>query len=217
VFSSRLRRCMLAVAVLAVAGAAAGGIAYATSGDGGTLAACAKNENGQLRLDGGGGCAPSEHAVALGTAAATHADERYYAAPRISGGTGEFAVPVGRLPGVLATATPVITMHVAAGAYAVAAQVTAVNFTGSGNLVCLLLDSNNATHGFAGTQLGNGAGFSSQQTITIDGALSLTEDTDLKLTCFSQNFGGSAGDPAIWAADITTKSVDVATITQETH
>jgi len=70
---------------------------------------------------------------------------------------------------------------------------------------------------YASTQLGNGAGYSSVQTITMDGALVVPEDTDLRLICWSQNVGGPVGQPEVWAAAITTKTVDVATITQETH
>jgi hypothetical protein len=44
--------------------AAAGGIAYAKSTDSGpVIKACAKTQNGQLRIDNGGGCQPSEQAV----------------------------------------------------------------------------------------------------------------------------------------------------------
>lgn len=50
------------LAVLALAG----GIAYAaSSGTGSVYNACAKTDNGQLRLDTGGGCLPSEQAVQL--------------------------------------------------------------------------------------------------------------------------------------------------------
>ena len=50
------------LAVLALAG----GIAYAAnSGTGSVVNACAKTDNGQLRLDTGGGCLPSEQAVQL--------------------------------------------------------------------------------------------------------------------------------------------------------
>jgi hypothetical protein len=53
------------VAIVA-AMALAGGIAYAANSDtGSVLNACAKTDNGQLRLDTGGGCTPSERAVQL--------------------------------------------------------------------------------------------------------------------------------------------------------
>jgi hypothetical protein len=61
------RRWKLALLVAGLASLAlAGGIAYAASGDTGSiLNACAKTDNGQLRLDTGSGCLPSEQAVQL--------------------------------------------------------------------------------------------------------------------------------------------------------
>lgn len=59
----RLRR-LVWPAVAAIALALAGGIAYAKSADGGAvIKACAKTTDGQLRLDTGGGCLPSEQAL----------------------------------------------------------------------------------------------------------------------------------------------------------
>jgi hypothetical protein len=56
----------LRLGAIIIAVALAGGIAYAESTDGGaTVNACAKTEGGQLRLDTGGGCLPSEEAVQL--------------------------------------------------------------------------------------------------------------------------------------------------------
>jgi hypothetical protein len=58
----RLRRLGLALAAAALA--LAGGIAYAAAkGSPAVVTACAQNVNGQLRLDTGDGCQPSEHAV----------------------------------------------------------------------------------------------------------------------------------------------------------
>jgi hypothetical protein len=207
-----------AAVVLVAAASAIGGYAYAvSSAPATTLGACAKSDGGQLRLDTGDGCRPSEQAVQLGTAAASRADMHYYAAPRLFGGTTAFPIPVGRFPDVLANATPVLTIHVPAGSYTSSTEITAVNFSGNGNLVCLNKDSNNVTHGYMGTSLGNTQGAAAQQTITMHGAYIATEDTDLRVFCFLQNFGGPVGNPEIWAAAITTQSVDAATITQETH
>ena len=203
-----LRRWLLAAAATALVPAAAAGLASATASDRGTLGACAKTTDGQLRLDTGDGCLPSEQALQLGTAAPSR---------RLFGGTTAFPIPVGRFPDVLATATPVLTIDVPAGSYTLSIDVTAVNFSGNGNLVCLTRDSNGVTHGYMSTSLGNTQGAAASQTITTDGVFIATEDTDLRLFCFSQNFGGPVGDPEIWAAAITTKTVDAATITQETH
>src|SRR6478609_7941400 len=60
---SRLLLLAIGAAVLALAG----GIAYAANNGTGSsvLNACAKTDNGQLRLDTGGGCLPSEQGVQL--------------------------------------------------------------------------------------------------------------------------------------------------------
>ena len=62
------RRWKLALLAAGLAGLAlAGGIAYAASSSdtGSVFNACAKTDTGQLRLDTGGGCLPSEQAVQL--------------------------------------------------------------------------------------------------------------------------------------------------------
>ena len=214
--SSRLRRCMLAVAALAVVGAAAGGISYATSGDGGTLAACAKNENGQLRLDsGGGGCASSEHAVALGTAAASHADERYYKAASLADATTWLPLAVGFFGQV--QPTRVVSTQLAAGDYTMSAQVTAANRSGSGVLVCVFLDGSRIV-GIGQAALGVDAGYSFQHSMTLSGALSLDHDATIDLSCWSSPKDPLAhGAPGVLVADITTTTVGSATITQDTH
>jgi hypothetical protein len=63
--SNRRRVTLLTIGIgVVVLLAALGGIAYAAVKDGGTVIhACAKSNNGQLRLDTGGGCLPSEQAV----------------------------------------------------------------------------------------------------------------------------------------------------------
>jgi hypothetical protein len=61
------QRWKLALLAAGLAVALAGGIAYAANNGTGSsvLNACAKTDNGQLRLDTGGGCLPSEQAVQL--------------------------------------------------------------------------------------------------------------------------------------------------------
>jgi hypothetical protein len=211
-----LRRGILAALILAVLGAVAGGIAYAETSGVGTLNACAKTATGQLRLDTGTGCLSTEQAVQLGTAAATRADERYFSG--LTNPPSFLPLTVGTFPDVLPTATRVVTMHAPAGNYAIAAQVVANDATGSGVVACLLLDSTGATHGFAEAGVGIAAGFDRTQTIVLDGAIKLEQETDIALTCWSQPAGGQTpGNPIDLAADITTKSVDQVSITQETH
>lgn len=215
----RIQRWLLACGAAALVVAAVAGIALATAGSGSTLSACAKAGTGQLRLDTGDGCLASEDAVQLGTAAASRADERYYVAPNLSDFSTMLQLPNGRLPSVFPQIARVVTAHVPAGDYALAAQITMVNHTGDGSVVCLILDSANHTHGYAETSMGIDAGYNRNETMTIDGALSLDADTDISLACWNDtgNAQVAPGTALVRAADITTKSVDAASITQETH
>ena len=204
-FKLTLRRGVL-VALVAIL--VTGGIAYAAATTaGGTVAACAKTDNGQLRLDTGTGCLPSEQSVQLGTAAASRADERYYVAPNLSDPSTFLPIGDG-----FANRTAVVTMHVPAGAYAIASQITFSGHGGTGDVPCILVDTGGTTHGYAETSYDPAA---VNQTMTIDGALSLAADTDISLVCWNIPFSG--GFAGVRAADITTKSVDAASITQETH
>lgn len=189
-------------------GAAALVLASAAIGadGGGTLSACAKTESGQLRLDTGDGCRPSEHAVALGNGAASRADERYYVAPNLRDPSTFLPLGGGANP------TPVVTSHVPAGDYAIAAQMTFNGTGGSGDVPCILVEPSGRTHGYAEESYDSPE---FNHTMTIDGALSLAADTDISLVCWNIPFSG--GSASVRAADITTKTVDAASITQETH
>jgi hypothetical protein len=56
------------------------------------------------------------------------------------------------------------------------------------------------------------------QTITMTGAISLTQDADIDLSCGSAPEGDSpTGCPLMVVADIVSTEVDTASITQETH
>jgi hypothetical protein len=209
------RRAVIAavVVIVAVLGTA-GGIAYADSGGGGTIAACAKTDTGQLRLNTGGGCLPSETAVQW-PAAGSQTQERFYRAANIADSATWLPLAVGIFPNV--TPTEVITTHVAAGDYEMSAQVTAGNRTGSGVVACLILDGS-TIRGFAQTAVGVDAGYSRRQTMTIAGALSLDHDATIVLSCWSTpNSPLAAGSPGVEAADVTTTSVGAASITEETH
>lgn len=202
----------LIVAAAAALLAAAGGIAYAeSSGSGGTLGACA-NADGRLRLDTGTGCLPSERVVELGTAAATRADERFYVAPNLLDFSTMLSLGTGA-----ANLTRVVTAHIPAGDYAIAAQITFLNHSGDGTADCILVDGAGHTHGFAETALGVDAGFSRNATMTMDGALSVANDIELSLACWNTALDASPGTVLVRAADITTKTVDAASITQEVH
>jgi hypothetical protein len=219
-FGFRLRRGVLAALLVAVLAAAAGGTAYATStGGSGTLAACAQTQTGALRLDTGTGCLASERPVQLGTAAMTRADERFYVAPNLTDRSTFLELVNGTYPSVLSNLTHVVTAHVAAGDYAIAAQITVSNHSGDGSVQCLLLDAAGHTHGYASMSAGIDSGFNRDGTMTIDGALSLTTDTDISLACWNSFVVGydNPGAALVAAADITTKSVDAASVTQEVH
>jgi hypothetical protein len=214
-----VKRWLVACSAVAIVVGTVAGLALATGGGSGTISACARTTGGQLRLDTGDGCLPSEQAVQLGTAAASRADERFYVAPNLSDPSTMLPLPNGGLPSVFSHIARVVTMHVPAGNYAIASQITLINHTGDGSVVCLLLDSSNRTHGYAETSVGIDAGYNRNETMTIDGALSLSADDDISLGCWNDT-GNAQVDPGtalVRAADITTKSVDAASITQETH
>ena len=198
----RLLICAATAAALVAAAAAFG------SDGGGGLAACAKTATGQLRLDTGDGCGPSEQSLQLGTGRTTAADERYYVAPNLR--DPSTFLPLGNSQ---AQATAVVTMHVAAGNYAVASQITYTGSGGSGDVPCILLDSAGVIHGYAESTYDASA---RTVTMTGDGALTLAADTDLSLRCWNIAIDGPA-TVGVRAADITTKSVDLASIEQETH
>ena len=213
-FNIKVRRGVFIALAAAAVAAATAGFAYAQTTGGNTINACAGTANGQLRLDTGGGCLPSERAVQW-PAAGPQTQERFYRAANIPDSATWLPLAVGFYPDV--TQTEVVTTQVAAGDYEVTAQVTAGNRTGSGVVACFLLDGP-TIRGFAQTAIGIDAGYSRQQTMTLAGALSLDHDATIVLSCFSSpNSPLAPGAPGVEAADITTTSVEKATITQETH
>ena len=96
------KRLFVAVAAVAAVAVAGGAYAWATGAGGGAVAACAQKVNGQLRLDNGTGCRPSEDAVAL-AAAGTGAVPMY---AHVDGG----ALDVSRSSGVISMAYRVVTI-----------------------------------------------------------------------------------------------------------
>ena len=216
------KRTIAALGAAAALAAAAGATYAAASGDG-VVKACAGKVTGELRLQTGKTCLPFENAVQWnqtgppGPAGTSAAVERYYVAPSVQDPTTFLPLTVGLFPAVFPSMTRVVTLHVPAGNYALASQVTATNTTGVGVLVCLL-HHEGTFYGFAQAALGDGAGYSMQQTITMSGAISLAQDTDIDLSCFSSPADGhDSGDPGVASADIVTTKVDTASITQEVH
>ena len=190
----------------AVAACAAGGYAYAaTTGGGGSTNACAKTANGQLRLDTGGGCLPSETAVQLG--GPSHVDEwaKWYGigggAPMISGSAAE----------TRGHRTVFQTFHLEAGQYLIASQVIAVNNDGVGVVVCT---TGNATLGIelAQAAVGNAPGFAIQQTMQDQTVFDVPSPQDLTLECFNAPQGDQpVGNPMVNEFDITALRIDSST------
>ena len=200
------KRIAILSAVFAALAAAAGGYAYATTTSSNTaVAACAKTVGGQLRLDTGDGCLPSEQAVHLG--GPSHVDEwaQWYGigggVPMISGTAAETR---GRR-------TVFQTFHLDKGQYLVSSEILAVNNDGGGIVVCT---TGNAALGISLAQaaVGNGAGFAKQQTMQEQTVFDVPSDQDLKLECFNvPEYNTPVGNPEINYFDITATKIDSST------
>jgi hypothetical protein len=216
---------LLAAVAATLALALVGGIAYAASSDDGTIKACAKSENGQLRLDGGTGCLPSETAVQWsqagpqgipgppGPAGITSAAERFF----YRGGTDVgnwLPIVSGTWPDIRPHMTHVLTMHLDRGRYVVTAEIIAKNDGGQGIVVCLL---GNPTVGYALTQsaVGLAPGFALQQTLEAQTIFPMDAPGDLELACFNAPPNEPAGNPRIGLADVIATKVDSSTVSQE--
>lgn len=208
----------IAAALAGTALALAGGIAYA-SGGGGVINACAQSENGQLRLDTGKGCLPSEQAVQWsqmgpqGPPGITNADERFF----YRGGANVpnwLPIVSGTWPDIRPSMTRVLTMHLDKGNYTITAEIIAENDQGQGIVVCLL---GNPTLGYALAQsaVGWALGFALQQTFEAQSIFSLDAPSDLDLSCFNAPPNDPAGNPKIGLADVIATRIDTFTSTQQ--
>jgi hypothetical protein len=211
------RRLKLVVVAGVLGLALAGGIAYAhatSASTDGSIAACAKTDSGQLRLDTGSGCLASERSVQFGSS--THADERYYVAPGYPlDPSGFLAITTGTWPSVRSSMTHVLTLHLPAGTYTATAEVLGANYSGVGVLVCLL---GNPTVGYAVAQsaLGNAGGYAIQQTIDAQSVFPLPQGGDLELSCFNAPQGSAdPGTPSVAYADVIATGVATFTSTRE--
>jgi hypothetical protein len=216
---------LLAVVAALLGLALAGGIAYAASSGDGTIKACAKTENGQLRLDGGTGCLPSETAVQWsqagpqglqgppGPAGMTSAGERFF----YRGGANVsnwLPIVSGTWPDIRPRMTHVLTMHLDQGKYVVTAELIAENDGGQGIVVCLL---GNPTVGYALAQsaVGDRPGFAMQQTFEAQTIFPMDSPGDLELSCFNAPPNEPAGNPRIGLADVIATKVDSIAVSQE--
>lgn len=229
--SRQVRRWVVVAGVIALALAAAGGFAYARATGDAVIKACAKSENGQLRLDRGDGCLASEEAVQWnqsgpqglqgpqgvpgpqGPPGVTHADERFFARSLANPDTW-LPIVSGVWPDVRPFLTHVLTMHLDKGNYAVTAEVIAANYSGHGIVVCLL---GNSSVGFTVAQsgVGNAPGFALQQTFEAQSIFPMETAGDLELSCFNAPPNDPAGNPRIGFADVVATRVDTISSTSE--
>jgi len=217
-----LRRWLLCgVAVTALLGAL-GGFAYAKATSDNTINACAKTANGQLRLDTGDGCLPSEQAVQWnqtgpqglqgpqgiqGPAGISHVDEW----SQYLGIGGGVPIITGSAAETRGHRTTLQTFHLDKGQFLLSANVIGVNNSGEGVVVCTI---GNAHLGIVLAQaaLGHDAGFAVQQTMQLQGVFPVDFAQDLELQCFNAPQGdASPGAPMINYWDITAAKIDSST------
>jgi hypothetical protein len=226
-FKLSLRRGVLAALAIALL---SGGVAYATSSGDTTIKACAKTQNGQLRLDTGDGCLSSEQALTWnqtgpqgpagpqgpqGPAGITHVDERYF----YRGGANVpnwLPIVTGVWPDVKTSMTRVMTMHFTPGTYLVSATIIAENDAGQGIVVCLF---GNPSYGYGligQSAVGWRPGFSLQQTFGTTTTYEFAAPTDMDVRCFNAPPNqDSAGNPKVGLADMVATKIDSATVTEE--
>ena len=190
-----------------VAACAAGGYAYAATsgGGGGAVDACAKTANGQLRLDTGDGCLPSETALQLG--GASHVDEwgNYYGlngGPRLANGVW---------PDIRGHQTVIQHFRLEPGQYLVSAEVLAQNRTGEGVVVCQIGGAP-GYYTLAQGAVGTSAGFAQQQTLQQQGVIATSTPLDLDLVCWNATQGDApAGEAFVNFYDMTATRIDSST------
>jgi hypothetical protein len=200
------RRSVLAVLIVAVVGAIAGGIAYAetTSSTPTGYNACAKTSGGQLRLDTGTGCANGEQALRLGGPA--HADESVY----YGGVGGGQPIVSGVWPDIRGQETTVLTFHLDKGQYLISTEIVAINNDGQGVVVC---QTGNAHLGVSLAQaaVGNVAGFALQQTMQEQSIFDVDYPQDLIVECFNAPPNDPAGTSKINLVDVLATKIDSST------
>ena len=197
------RGAVVAALVVAVLGAAAG-ISYAqATGDVGVVNACAKTTNGQLRVDTGEGCGPSETGLTLSRGGSTAAETYTF---RIGNG-----IPITSTDGH--NKTHVLSFHLAPGSYVITTETVAVNDFGHGIVVCTT-GNRQVGVSFAQGAIGSDAGFARQQTLTAQSVFPLPDGADLEVSCYSvpnATTPPEGGSPSIEFADVVATKVDAVT------
>jgi hypothetical protein len=216
--------------------ALAAGTAWASIPDsGGVIHGCYKTDNGKLRVvdSSSAGCGTDESSLSWnqtgpqgatgpvgpqGPAGPTRADERYYLASTFADRSTWLPIRVGTFSDVVSSTTRIVTAHLAAGNYTVAAQVIAENHDGVGYVVCFVHNGGQIL-GLSEGVVGIGGAAAFAQTLGIDVGISLTQAADVDLSCDSVPLGASqaAGTPIVGLADIVATKVDTLNLSQDVH
>jgi hypothetical protein len=218
--------------------ALAAGTAWASIPDsGGVIHGCYKTDNGKLRVidSSSAGCATDEASLTWnqtgpqgatgetgpagpqGPPGPTRADERFYLASSFADRSTWLPITAAPFSGVSST-TRIVTSHLAAGNYTVAAQVIAENHDGVGYVVCLLHNGGQIL-GISEAAIGIEGSTDFAQTLGIDVGVSLAQAADVDLSCVSVPLGlpHAVGTPIVGLADIVATKVDTLTLGQDVH
>jgi hypothetical protein len=216
--SRRIRRWLIAGALAALIGGSVGGFAYARATGDDTINACAKTADGQLRLDTGGGCLPSEQAMQWsktgpqgapgqqGPPGTSHVDEWAW----YNGPGGGIPVVNGVWPAIKGHESTILTFHLDKGQYLVSTEILAINNDGQGVIVC---QTGNSALGISLAQaaVGNAAGFALQQTMQEQTVFVVPSPQDLTVECFNAPPNEPAGNPEVNLVDVTATKIDSST------
>ena len=207
--------------------ALAAGTAWASIPDsGGAIHGCYKTAGGKLRVidSASAGCGTDESSLSWnqtgppGPPGPTRADERYYLASTFADRSTWLPIKAVTFSDVVSSTTRIVTAHLAAGNYTVAAQVIAENHDGVGYVVCFLHNGGQIL-GLSEAVVGTGGASAFAQTLGIDVGISLAQAADVELSCDSVPLGAPqvAGTPIVGLADIVATKVDTLNLSQDVH
>ena len=207
--------------------ALAAGTAWASIPDsGGVIHACYKTDNGKLRVvdSSSAGCGADDSSLSRnqtgepGPPGPTRADERYYLASTFADRSTWLTIKSVVFSDVVSSTTRIVTAHLDAGNYTVAAQVIAENHDGVGYVVCFVHNGGQIL-GLSESVVGIAGASAFAQTLGIDVGISLAQAADVELSCDSVPLGATqaAGTPIVGLADIVATKVDTLNISQDVH